>query len=133
MRDLTDDEQAAENAAWRAYLSSGRAQETVTAFPAGWQAGRDYAASAAAAQLEAAKAGALEDNSRIRDLVEAASAAAAREKALMEHAELARSRALLLDGWSDIPALQDDILYFLGLILGPLPGDAAAPPAFLED
>lgn len=39
-----------------------------------------------------------------------------------QSAELARSRALLMDTWSDIPALQDEIL-------GPLPGVDDEPPA----
>ena len=46
-----------------------------------------------------------------------------------ELAELARSRALLLNRGCDDQALADEILGFLGQILGPLPGDAARAEA----
>ena len=48
---------------------------------------------------------------------------------LRELAELARSRALLLNRGCDDQALADEILGFLGQILGPLPGDAARAEA----
>jgi hypothetical protein len=49
--------------------------------------------------------------------------AAAELARVKECAELARSRALLILESSDDQALRDEILGFLGEILGPLPGD----------
>ncbi len=51
------------------------------------------------------------------------------DREIRELAELARSRALLLGHGCDDPALRDEILDFLGRILGPLPGDAALAAA----
>jgi hypothetical protein len=47
----------------------------------------------------------------------------------LQVAEHARASALLLNSGHDDHALQDRILDYLGDILGPLPGDAAATPA----
>jgi hypothetical protein len=66
---------------------------------------------------------------RILPFIEAYAARAtdrtAEVEAFTRLAEFARSRALLLNRGCDDHALADEILDYLGQILGPLPGDAA--------
>lgn len=109
---------------------------------AAWIAGRDYQRSqasqpdpdlrVAAERLLERAASATDDQDDDEDAILVARAALAGQggvgevERLREAAETARSRALLLNTGCDDFALQDEILEYLGQILGPLPGAAPA-------
>ena len=64
------------------------------------------------------------DTAKAEKIIEGQRAIAERDQ-LRFHAEIARSRAMLLGGGMDDDALKDEIMDHLGTVLGPLPGMAA--------